>query len=104
MPSYRATKDTEWFVRQSDNAHVHLTNLELQDWLGAGNTPLPTAALPQEEQDIIAAKAYAKLAALCGMTPAQIQTWVDSNVTNLAQAQDAIKTLAIAVAILARRM
>jgi hypothetical protein len=38
------------------------------------------------------------------MTPAQVQTWVTANVTNLAQAQDAIATLAIAVSILARRL
>jgi len=38
------------------------------------------------------------------MTPAQVRAWVDANVTNLSQAQDAIKTLAIAVSILARRL
>jgi hypothetical protein len=51
-----------------------------------------------------AARAYAKLAALKTMTPAQVQTWVSANVTNLAQAQDAIATLAIAVGILARQL
>lgn len=58
----------------------------------------------QEQLDKEAAKGYAKLNALAAMTPAQIQTWVDANVTNLAQAQDAIKTLAIAVSILARQL
>lgn len=69
------------------------------DILGYQNPP-PT----QDQIDTEAAKQYAKLNALKGMTPAQISTWVDDNVTNLTQAQDAIKTLAIAVSILARRL
>ena len=40
-------------------------------------------------------KAYNNFTALVAMTPAQVSTWVDNNVTNLAQAQDAIKTLAL---------
>lgn len=63
-------------------------------------TPPPT----QDEIDTTAAKAYAKLNALKNMTPAQVDAWVTANVTNLAQAQDAIKTLAIGVSILARRL
>tara|TARA_R110000868_G_scaffold176513_2_gene414227 strand:- start:1325 stop:1723 length:399 start_codon:yes stop_codon:yes gene_type:complete len=66
--------------------------------------PLPPSPPTQDEIDSAAAKAYAKLTALRGMTPAQVGSWVDANVTNLAQAQDAIKTLAIAVSILARRL
>ena len=62
--------------------------------------PPPT----QDQLDAAAAKAYPKLAALMAMTPAQVQAWVTANVTTLAQAQDAITTLAIAVAILARRL
>lgn len=58
----------------------------------------------QDEQDAAAARSYAKLTALRNMTPAQIQAWTAANVTNLAQAQDAITTLAIAVSILARRL
>lgn len=66
-----------------------------------------TAARAQEAQDVLdvaSAKGYAKLQALRNMTPAQVSTWVDGNVTNLAQAQDAIKTLAVAVCVLARRL
>jgi acyl-CoA reductase-like NAD-dependent aldehyde dehydrogenase len=62
--------------------------------------PAPT----QDEVDRAAARAYAKLTALRNMTPAQVQTWVAANVTNLAQAQDAIATLAIAVGILSRQL
>lgn len=54
--------------------------------------------------DTTAANAYAKLSALRNMSPAQVQTWVNTNVTNLAQAQDAITTLAIAVSILSRKL
>ena len=67
--------------------------------IAAHDSTLP--ALPTDED---AAKSYAKLTALRGMTPAQVGAWVDANVTNLAQAQDAIKTLAIAVSVLARRL
>ena len=85
-------------------------------WVAAGNTPTPRDAQEvayeaaqaakdsQDAADAASARAHVKLKALSGMTPAQVQTWVASNVTNLAQAQDAIATLAIAVSILARRL
>lgn len=62
------------------------------------------AASAKNKQDVAAANAYVKLNALKTMTPAQVQAWVTANVTNLAQAQDAIATLAVAVSILARRL
>jgi hypothetical protein len=76
-------------------------------WVAAGNTPLPVDPDPpptQDELDIIAAKNYAKLTALKNMTPDQIVTWVQANVTTLATAKDAIQTLAIGLSILARRL
>lgn len=60
--------------------------------------------LTQNELDEATARQYAKLAALRNMTPAQVQSWVDTNVLTFANAKDAIKTLAIAVSILARRL
>lgn len=60
--------------------------------------------ITQDQQDALDARQYAKLAALKAMTPAQVQAWVAANVTNLAQAQDAIATLAIAVSVLARQL
>lgn len=60
------------------------------------------AAAAKDAQDAADAKAHVKLNALKAMSPLQVQTWVTNNVTTLAQAQDAIATLAIAVAILAR--
>ena len=65
---------------------------------------IPPPAPTPDEVDRAAARAYGKLAALKDMTPAQVQAWVAANVTNLAQAQDAIATLAIAVCILAREL
>jgi hypothetical protein len=78
-----------------------------QAWLAEGNAPEsadPDPPPTQDQIDAAAAKEYARLQALMGMTPAQVQAWVTANVTNLAQAQDAISTLAIAVSVLARRL
>ena len=54
------------------------------------------------DTDRDAVKTYGKLVALKNMTPTQVSTWVDANVTNLTQAQDAIKTLAIGMGYLIR--
>ncbi len=53
------------------------------------------AAQAQAIANATAARQYAKLTAMRGMTPAQLQVWIAANVTNLAQAQDALLTLAI---------
>ncbi len=84
-------------------------------WQAIGNTALPvdppsaqeSAAAASAQRDAIdsaAARSQVKLQALMAMTPAQVQVWVAANVTTLAQAQDAIGTLAIAVGVLARRL
>jgi hypothetical protein len=57
-----------------------------------------------DEADAKAARSNGKLAALAKLTPAQVQTWVNANVNTLADAKDAITTLAIAVSVLARRL
>ena len=62
--------------------------------------PTPTP----DEVDRAAVRAYAKLTELRKMTPAQVQAWVTANVTTLADAKDAITTLAIAVGILSRQL
>jgi len=80
---------------------------EYQNWASSGNTPLPQdpAPLPtQDELDTLAAKGYAKLNALKTMTPTQVQAWIDANINTLADAKDALKTLAVAANILARRI
>lgn len=99
-------------IRLTDGASIPLDPANndyraVLDWVALGNVIAPADPDPpptQEALDIAAAKSYAKLAALKNMTPAQVQAWVAANVTNLAQAQDAICTLAIAVGILARRL
>lgn len=56
--------------------------VEYQKWISDGNTPLPKDPDPlptQDEIDASTAKQYGKLAALKGMTPAQVQAWVDAN-------------------------
>lgn len=78
---------------------------EVQAWIIAGNTiiePDPPPPPSQEDLDLAAAKGDAKLEAVKTMTPAQIRNWVDTNVTNLAQAKDLLATLAVAVSILWR--
>lgn len=103
---------SEGVFRLPDMAHIpaHPDNADwrqYQEWLAEGNTPLPAdppSPPTQDELDAEAAKQYAKLVALKNMTPAQVQAWVDANINNLADAKDALKTLAIAVSILARRL
>ena len=76
-------------------------------WRALGNTPEPADLDPpptQDQLDVATAKLYVKLTALKAMTPDQVNTWVTNNVNTLAEAKDAIKTLAIAVSILARRL
>ena len=63
-----------------------------------------TTAAQKNLDDETAARAYTKLKVLSQMSPAEVKAWVTANVTTLAQAQDAIATLAIAVSILARRL
>ena len=57
-----------------------------------------------DEADAKVARSNGKLAALAKLTPAQVQAWVNSNVTTLADAKDVIATLAVAVSVLARRL
>jgi len=117
---YQLTR-TSAIRRTTDGASIPADsrNIDYQAylaWVTAGNTPIPRdaqevsdeaahdAKMAQEAADVAAARTHTKLKALAAMTPAQVQTWVAANVTNLAQAQDAIATLAIAVSVLARRL
>jgi hypothetical protein len=78
------------------------TRVEMPVYGLVPGTPIDAEDAP--DADAQAARQYAKLQALCAMTPAQILAWVQANVTTLATAQDAIATLAIAVGILGRRL
>lgn len=68
-------------------------------WVYATGADVAPANIDADREFI---KAYNKFTALVSMSPAQISTWVDNNVTNLAQAQEAIKTLAIICSYLGR--
>jgi len=89
------------------------------NWLAAHNVPDPLVVPPhvvtpteQAALDEIAAqngiiatlKADAAIQALRGRTPAQVDAWVESNVTTLAEARTVLKILARIVALLARQM
>lgn len=58
----------------------------------------------QERADKEAITRGDKQRPLLEMTPAQIRTWIDSNVRNLSEAKDVLATLAVAVSVLARRL
>lgn len=62
------------------------------------------AADAEDAADRAATRSYPKLAALRSMSPAEVSAWVDANINTLADAKDAIKTLAIVVAYLARKI
>jgi hypothetical protein len=79
-------------------------SFESGQWVVRDGVDYNPPHVTQDDLDALAAKQYAKLAALMVMTPAQIQAWIVANVTTLAQAQDALATLATAVGILARRL
>lgn len=117
--TYKLT-NTESVIRLADSARIPADpgNTDYQAylaWVAEGNTSDPVDPLTAEEleaeaqrvkyeQDAVASRTHVKLKALREMSPAQVQAWVTTNVTNLAQAQDAIATLAIAVSVLARRL
>jgi hypothetical protein len=61
-------------------------------------------ARQKDGADATVAKAYPRLKALTGMSPAQVQTWGAANLGTDAQKQEAIITLAIGFSILARRL
>lgn len=75
---------------------------DINRWVVYTGADIPVK--PQDQIDKEDASKYAKLSALSAMTPAQVQAWVEANVNTLAQAKDAIKTLAVAVSILARQL
>ena len=65
------------------------------------------AARQQKEDklasDETAAKQYQKLTTLANMSPDEIVTWINTNITNLAGAKDGLATLAVGVSVLARK-
>jgi acyl-CoA reductase-like NAD-dependent aldehyde dehydrogenase len=86
---------------------VPITNQEAEALRVVAITPEQIAAQAKSDQDradAIAAKADAKLQAIASMTPVQVRAWVAANVTNLADAKDALATMAVCVSVLARKL
>lgn len=116
----RQYRPADWYWAVAGNAtHVYgsardsivpITDAQYLAWLAINERPtrinnqqdLDAVLLPHRADE--QARQYAKLRALAGMTPAEVKAWVDGNVTTFADAKDAIKTLAIAVSVLARRL
>jgi len=62
------------------------------------------AKAAQDAADAQEAREDAQLAAIAALTPAQAAQWIEDNVTNLAEAKNALKIMAKALCILARRI
>lgn len=62
------------------------------------------AAAAQALADVQEAKADAQVIALATMTPAQAAQWIETNVTSLATAKDALKVMAKIQCLLARQI
>lgn len=54
--------------------------------------------------DRLSAIQYTKLKSLRDMSPNQVEVWIDANIVDLNSAKDALKTLAIAISVLAKRI
>jgi len=73
------------------------------------SVPSPAEAAAEAKRaadalDVAYLKVDAKMAALSSKTPAQIRTYVNANVSSLADAKDMLATLASFVGVLARRL
>ena len=84
--------------------HIVISGKTLLIYTGEDVPPGPDPQEVKDAADAYAAKTYKKLENLCKMTPDEVAAWVSANVTTLAQARDAITTLAIAVSVLGRRL
>lgn len=104
--AYKTDKGNIGWIYQNndffDPVELAMTQAE-KDARDAANAA--AAALAQKEHDdLTAAKLDAKLNIIKNMTPAEIQTWMTANVTNLAQARDVLTSMAKIIAILSRRL
>jgi len=100
-PADQVTDADRPFVCSRGNADGTVTLYYVGDTVPPLPTPTPAeiaaaqAAIQQRFANSVAARSYAKLTAMRAMSPAQLQVWIAANVTTLAQAQDALLTLAV---------
>jgi len=110
MAQYRLTAN-DIVVRASDNANIpndpgNSDRIVYNAWVAAGNVPDPYVK-PQEEIDSATRKSSFDadatradlLARLRTATPAQINTYVDANVTDLASARALFKKILLVLAV-----
>lgn len=97
-PGVSTWRDVLAWVQQGNVIEPYRTDEERVD------ADARNAALQKTLDDIQYVRSYPKLQAITKMTPAEVGVWVDANVTTLAAAKDAIKTLAMAICILAKRI
>jgi len=117
--SYQFTTGTPRLVRRLRDGVVipesatNADRIELQQWLDAGGVILPADPPPPPpipELEAAAVRADPNLIALKDSAPDAVRAYIDAHLANLATAQgqqnlrDDMKTLAVAVGILARRL
>lgn len=72
-------------------------------WIQNAGRVTQTQSLAQDTIDLATIKADNQVTTFLALSPVQVTTWIDTNVTNLAGAIVALKILAKAVLVLARR-
>lgn len=117
--SYQFTRGTPRLVKRLrdgvviPDAATNSDRIEFQAWLDAGGVVLPADPPPpptREEMEAAAVRADPNLIALRDSAPDAVRAYIDSHLANLATAQgqqnlrDDMKTLSVAVGILARRL
>ena len=96
------TRDGVFIPRDPDNIHWR----EYEAWLDDGHSPEPADPPPPEEgarrARRQALRAYSMIQRLETATPAEIDAWIDANVTTIAQARTVLKALCVAMSVLLR--
>lgn len=110
--------NTDFVIRIEDGAYIpkdtrNVDHREYLEWLSGGNTPLPIDSKSQEERFIEEKASKIKeeknkatsdvvVKYLIEHTAEEIETYVKSNISTLAEAKNVIAKLAVAVGIALR--